>query len=138
MGLFLRGPIKTNSKPYKKPEIIDVKIVNQNGEIIVANNTGFNSLMISYFSNEDQYYEPFHYIQIYCSSNSFSYKNKITKYTLDTFEICGNIVKLNDNIPINPDKITHNHKIIITLSDFGIKKLKNTFKNIKNFNSQID
>lgn len=146
MALILVGPYqrkqKTSqiAKPYKKPDIVEIKIVKEDGTMLCSNETAFNSFSFSYFNSEihSEFIDSLHFIKVCTVCENYNYTNTISKYTLDSFDIYGNILKLNDTQPINPSHITSNDKIYITLTDSGIKKLTNCIKSLKRFNSQSE
>lgn len=131
MTFRLKGPIQLNlKKPYVNPHISEVKIIKENGDIFSFDK--FNEFKFGYeidyqaFIDKSDDFTPF--FEIFCKKEGIYYENRIIDYDLDCLEINGNIIKINDKIPINSEKIETNDKIIITLTDCGKKKLNNTLK----------
>jgi len=120
--LELQGPnlIQNGLKPVAKPMIENVKIISGSEikEFIK------NLVTIIWVPNNPKRY---FMIQSRDIENNI-YGNTIWSFTKDLVELSGNILKLNDSIPIDEENILQENKIIITLTDNGLKKFQNMMK----------
>ena len=121
--LELQGPnlLQNGLKPVAKPMMENVKIISGSGEI-----KEFIKNLVSIIwvpNNSKRYFM----IQSRDIENNI-YSNTILSFTKDLVELSGNILKLNDSIPIDEDNILQDNKIVITLTDSGLKKFQNMMK----------